>query len=93
MAAAVISTPGRLRNYTAADFEACYGKKSSDPGDTFTPEATVTASDAANAGKLEALGYVADPQTPWADGKKITVNGFNFHWDGDAWAAGAAPAS
>jgi hypothetical protein len=61
------------------------------PGDTFTgqPYNLVTASDAPNAAKLAGLGFVADPATNWTVGQKITVNGFDFNWNGTAWAAGA----
>jgi len=59
------------------------------PGDIFPTEPTITASDAPNAAKLGPLGYVADPQTAWATGEKMTVNAFDFNWSGTAWAAGA----
>ena len=57
-------------------------------GDVFT-EATITASDSTNAAKLGPLGYVANPNTAWTTGQKITVSGFSFNWSGTAWAAGA----
>lgn len=60
------------------------------PGTTYAAEATVTASDAANAAKLTALGYVAIPQTAWLTGQQIRIGTFAFHWSGTAWAAGAA---
>jgi hypothetical protein len=85
-----LSKAGVLRNFTAADFEALFGKGSSDPGDTFAADAAITASDSTNAAKLAGLGYVADPQTPWTTGMKLTVGTFDFHWTGTAWAAGAA---
>lgn len=59
------------------------------PGDVFTAEATVTASDSTNAGKLAGLGYVANPTTAWTTGQKITVGAYSFNWSGTAWAAGA----
>jgi hypothetical protein len=60
------------------------------PGNTFPAEVTITASDATNAAKLAALGYTAKPQTVWTTGQSITVGAYAFHWDGTAWAAGAA---
>jgi hypothetical protein len=66
-------------------------KGAAKPGNVFPNEPTVTASDAPNAAKLDGLGYVADPQTPWATGEGITVNGFAFSWDGLMWDAGMAP--
>jgi hypothetical protein len=65
-------------------------KGSAAPGNTYTTEATVTASDAPNAAKLAALGYVAVPTSAWTTGQHITVGTFEFHWDGTAWAAGVA---
>lgn len=65
-------------------------KANAKPGDVFPNEPTITASDAPNAAKLAPLGYVANPQTAWTVGGAITVNTFAFHWDGSAWAAGAA---
>lgn len=58
-------------------------------GDAFPSEPTVTASDAANAAKLTALGFIAGSQAAWATGEQISVGGFAFHWDGSAWAEGA----
>lgn len=72
---------------TAAQAE----KGSASPGDTFTPESSIIGSTTTQAGKLEGLGYVADPTTEWAAGEQITVNGYAFHWDGAAWQPGAAP--
>jgi hypothetical protein len=60
------------------------------PGNTFPSDSTITASDATNATKLTTNGYVAVPLTAWATAEKITVNGFDFHWSGTAWATGAA---
>jgi hypothetical protein len=65
-------------------------KGSAKPGDTFPNEPTITASDALNAAKLGPLGYVASPLTAWTTGQHITVNGFNFYWNGTAWTAGSA---
>jgi hypothetical protein len=39
---------------------------------------------------LDGLGFIAAPKTAWAAGEKITVGTFDFHWDGSAWADGAA---
>jgi hypothetical protein len=59
-------------------------------GDSFGNEPTITGSDATNAGKLAALGYVAAPPgTAWASGEQFTVNTYPFNWSGTAWAAGA----
>lgn len=55
---------------------------------TFT-DLNITASDVTNAGKLAGLGFVASPLTVWTTGQKITVSGYQFHWTGTAWAAGA----
>lgn len=64
--------------------------KSAAPGGAFT-EVSITASDPTNAAKIAPLGYVAAPTTAWTVGQKITFNGTSdFHWDGTAWAAGAA---
>jgi hypothetical protein len=65
-------------------------KAAAKPGDSFPNEPTITASDATNAGKLAALGYVASPTTAWTATQAITVNAYAFHWSGTAWAAGAA---
>ena len=65
-------------------------KGAAKPGDSFPAEITVTASDVANAGKLAGLGYVASPTTAWTSGQAISIGTFQFHWDGSAWAAGAA---
>lgn len=65
-------------------------KSFSAPGTVFPADTNVTASDVANAGKLQALGYTAVPGTPWTIGQKITIGTFEFHWDGAKWAPGAA---
>jgi hypothetical protein len=59
-------------------------------GDVFASEQAITASDSANAAKLAGLGYVAANTAEWSAGQKITVGSYDFHWDGSAWAAGAA---
>lgn len=51
-------------------------------------EPTITAADSTNAGRLAALGYVANPLTAWTTGQHITVAGFHFNWTSTAWAAG-----
>jgi len=33
---------------------------------------------------------VAEPTTAWVAPEKTTINTFDFHWDGAAWAAGPA---
>lgn len=75
--------------YWYIDQDVAADKGSASNGDSFT-EPTVTAQDATNAAKLGPLGYVADPTTAWTSTQKITVSSFQFHWDGTAWAAGAA---
>lgn len=65
-------------------------KSAAAPGAVFPAEPTVTVSDSTNAAKLSGLGYTADPATAWSSGEAITVGTFDFHWDGAAWAAGAA---
>jgi hypothetical protein len=62
-------------------------RASASNGDVYT-EVTVTAQDAPNAAKLGPLGYVASPTSNWTTGQKIVVSGFNFNWNGTAWAAG-----
>lgn len=59
------------------------------PGEIFPADPQITASDATNAAKLTGLGFVADPQSAWTAGQKITVGTFDFNWSGAAWAAGA----
>jgi hypothetical protein len=49
---------------------------------------TIVASDATNAARLGPLGFVANPTTNWTTGQAISVMGFNFNWNGSAWAAG-----
>lgn len=61
------------------------------PGTVYPAEPTITASDATNAAKLTALGFVALPQTAWVTGQGITVGTFAFSWDGTAWDAGIVP--
>lgn len=51
-----------------------------------------TASDAANAAKLVALGITATPATPWTGTQQMTVGPHAFHWDGATWQPGAAGA-
>jgi hypothetical protein len=65
-------------------------KSAAAPGDVFSLEPTVTASDAPNAAKLGPLGYVAAPATAWTGGQGVTIATYEFHWDGAAWAAGVA---
>lgn len=61
-----------------------------EPGDTFAAEATITASDATNAGRLAGLGYAPLHDDAWATGAYFEVGSYRFHWSGTAWAAGAA---
>ena len=65
-------------------------KGAAKPGDVFPAEATVSAEDATNAGKLAGLGFVASPTTAWTAGQKIQVGTHSFHWDGTKFAPGAA---
>lgn len=66
-------------------------KGAAKPGDVFPYEPTVTAEDPTNAAKLDGLGYIADPQTPWTTGQGITLGIYNFHWTGTVWKEGFAP--
>lgn len=61
------------------------------PGDFYPAEATITASDQANADKLAALGYVVDPATvPWQKDASFKIEqpafpddpvyAYSFHW-------------
>ena len=79
--------------YTMVDQngEPIVSKGNAKPGDVFPPESTVTAEDATNAAKLDALGYVANPQTPWLASEKILIGPHAFSWYGNDWAAGAMP--
>lgn len=63
---------------------------SATPGAVYEADPDITGSNATNAGKLAAKGYVADPATAWTTGDKITIGEYDFHWSGTAWAAGAA---
>ncbi|MDN4616409.1 hypothetical protein P5G50_18330 [Leifsonia sp. F6_8S_P_1B] len=85
-ASAAIDGATERRFYPAL---ATANKASAAPGTVFPAEATVTAQDSTNAGKLAALGYVANPTTAWTSGQKITVGSYDFNWSGTAWAAGA----
>lgn len=60
-------------------------KAAATPGDVFPADATVTAF-----GDLTTAGYVANPQTAWTSGQKITVGTVIAHWSGTAWADGPA---
>jgi hypothetical protein len=59
------------------------------PSDTFPADTDITAQDSTNAAKLTGEGFVANPQTAWTTGQKITIGTFQFNWSGSAWAAGA----
>lgn len=67
------------------------GRDSASPGDSFT-DPNITASDALNAAKLTARGFVASPQSDWTVGQSMTVNTFAFNWNGTAWVAGVSAA-
>lgn len=74
---------------TGAGSEQAIARADAKPGDTFPADPDITAQDATNAAKLAAEGFVANPQTAWATGQKITIGTFQFNWSGTAWAAGA----
>ena len=59
------------------------------PNDTFAADTDITAQDATNAAKLTGEGFVANPQTAWTTGQKITIGTYQFSWQGSAWGAGA----
>ena len=59
------------------------------PESAFPAETTITASDSTNAGRLAGLGFVANPQSGWTSGQKMTVGAYAFNWSGVTWAAGA----
>lgn len=70
------------------------------PNSRYANEATVTASDATNAAKLTALGYIASPTSAWTAGQSFWLeNGaatgadYAFYWTGTAWAAGTSGAN
>lgn len=85
-AAAAITRPTTAETYVVTP-KASYAA----PGNVYTSEPTVTASDAPNAAKLTPLGYRARPATNWTATQKITVNTRDFHWNGTAWVLGAHP--
>ena len=58
------------------------------PGDVFPPDPQITASDAPNAAKLAAEGFVAVPATNWTTGQRMFVGPYAFNWNGTAWQAG-----
>lgn len=58
------------------------------PGTSYPAEPTLTGEDVQNAAKLEGLGYLAYPQTPWLTGQAITIGEYQFYWDGSAWQPG-----
>lgn len=60
------------------------------PGAVYEADEDITGSNATNAGKLTAKGYVPKPSTAWTTGQKITIGTYDFHWNGTAWTAGAA---
>jgi hypothetical protein len=59
-------------------------------GDAFPPDVDITASDATNAAKLTAEGFIASPTTTWPTGQKITIGTYEFFWAGatDGWKPG-----
>lgn len=82
-------SPGNTRIITGAASEQAVARADANPGDIFPADPDITASDATNAAKLTGEGFVANPQTAWTTGQKITVGTYQFNWSGSAWAAGA----
>jgi hypothetical protein len=74
---------------TGAGSEQAVARSDANPGDTFPADTDITASDSTNAAKLAGEGFVANPQTAWTTGQKITIGSFTFNWSGTAWASGA----
>jgi len=58
------------------------------PNTMYAADPDITASDAPNAAKLAAEGFVASPTSAWTSGQKFWIGGFAFYWTGSAWAAG-----
>ena len=73
---------------TGAGSEQAVARADSAPGDTFPADPDITAQDSTNAAKLAGEGFVANPQTAWTTGQKITIGVHQFNWSGTAWAAG-----
>jgi hypothetical protein len=73
---------------TGAGSEQAVARADANPGDIFPADTDITAQDATNAAKLAGEGFVANPQTAWTTGQKITVGTYQFNWSGTAWAAG-----
>jgi len=80
--------PGSSRIITGAGSEQAVARADTNPGDIFPADPDITAQDATNAAKLAGEGFVANPQTAWTTGQKMTVGTFQFNWSGTAWAAG-----
>jgi len=80
---------GASRIVTGAGSEQAVARSDANPGDTFPADTDITAQDATNAAKLAGEGFVANPQTAWTTGQKITIGTYQFNWSGTAWAAGA----
>ena len=80
------STDNRI--ITGAGSEQAIARADANPGDTFPADPDITAQDSTNAAKLNGEGFVANPQTAWTTGQKITIGTFQFNWSGTAWAAG-----
>jgi len=80
--------PGNTTIVTGAGSEQAIARSDANPGDTFPADPDITAQDATNAAKLNGEGFIANPQTAWTTGQKITIGTFQFNWSGVAWAAG-----
>lgn len=76
------------RIITGAGSEQAVARADSNPGDTFPADPDITAQDSTNAAKLAGEGFVANPQTAWTTGQKITIGTYQFSWNGTAWQAG-----
>lgn len=68
---------------------AVYDPAAIEPGDAFPSNVDVTAQDGTEAGTLVSLGYVTTGAA-WDTGEYFSIGSYQFHWNGTAWAAGAA---
>lgn len=82
-------TRGNSTIVTGAGSEQLIARANTKPGDTFPADPDITASDATNAAKLAAEGFVANPQTAWTTGQHFTIGTYTFNWSGTAFAAGS----
>jgi hypothetical protein len=59
-------------------------------GDVFAADTDITGSDATNAAKLTAEGFVASPATAWTGNQFIQIGSWKFYWNSTAWKPGDA---